>query len=341
MRYFLTLLVLRLRTALQSAGFWLTCGIILAGAVLLAEVLPQGTTAGVSVGIYSQDQPFNQLSELLADNEDFDFVAYTDPTEVEREVLSGNLHCAYLFAQQTPPITVLETKSSYLRPLVDEIVLSAYLQLQTPMMVSEYLEQAGLPASAVEEDYARIQKETTPMTIQLKTAGNVPKIEQLAQSSVQPLLYALLATAFPIAALVSVLLAGERRAAEQRYLATFSGRPILTLLAPVFADALLYSALLIAADLLMNRLVIHPVYGVQARLIALLVLAIISALFQLTGALIKRFGDAVSYTLPLFAVVSVFCSGALINPLYLPVGLGALRFLSPAWYFLRLVGALS
>ena len=60
---------------------------------------------------------------------------------------------------------------------------------------------------------------------------------------------------------------------------------------------------------------------------------------QILDIMYQTFQTAVKLTMP-FLLVSILCSGAIVRPELLPAGLGALRFLSPAWYALRLLSIL-
>ncbi|MEM1485740.1 hypothetical protein V6615_12850 [Oscillospiraceae bacterium PP1C4] len=339
MRYFLTLLRMQLKSTLRSPVFLVSTGFFFALTTILAAILPQNEAVSLQAGVLTQTPAAVQTAELLFENTDYTFVEYTDQDTLERDVLKGVLHCGYLLGDN-PSMTALVTDASYMRPLLDEIVLAAYFKTRMPSIASEYLAQNGFDNAQVQSDYDQLSREATPMTVILQSTG-AGDVAALAQSSIQPLLYAVLVSLFLALSLLSVLLSDEGKARAAKQLAVLTRRPLATAFAPVLVNVLLHSAVLIAADALLSGFVRHSVYTGMARFAALVVLAAVTALLTLGAAPLRRSANVMLYLLPFALLVSILCSGAIVSPSMMPAGLGVLRFFSPAWYALRLITFLS
>lgn len=340
MRYFMALFGVRLRSMLRFAPFLAGAAFLLFVTAGLAAVLPQQAPLSLRVGLLATESGWeNAAADLLAQNTDYEFVRYRDAEVLERAVLKGALHCAYLLGtDEKTPVTVLATDASFMRPLLDEVVLSVCFDARIPETAEQFLNKQGLDGAAAAADFDRLRAEERPMTVELISTGKAGTIEGLAAQSVQPLLYAVLFCVFPAVSVLTVLLSNAERAAAMRRLAAGSGRPVVTALAPAAADALLGFLVLLAADLLMNLFVRTSAYALEARLAALCVLAVFTAL--LCALPLRRFSGAILLLLPPAVLLGVFCSGALVSPELLPAGIGVLRFLSPAWYGLQLLGGI-
>ena len=107
------------------------------------------------------------------------------------------------------------------------------------------------------------------------------------------------------------------------------------------AGVLINLAVLLAADGLMHALFLQDgAYGAGARVLAFCALSVLMAVISPLMSRLRRWTGIVVALLPPFLFIGIICSGAIVDPVLLPAGMGALRFLSPAWYFLRLMAIL-
>lgn len=342
MRYFATLFFLQLKSALRSTAFYVSTAFFLAMMLLLAAVLPKNSGVNLQIGVTASGDVAETAANTLLENTGFTVIRYTDDDALRRDVRAGALHCGYRIDDRAkPPVTVYLTDASYMRPLTDEIVLAAYMDARAPGMAEAFLEDNGIDGSDAALTYERLRGSEPPLSLELRTRDGGASAEALAGSGVQPLLYAVLVTAFFGIAILSVLLEGEGQAAAHRQLAVFSGHSAATAFAPALAGVLLNLAVLLAADGFMHALFLeNGAYSAGARVLAFCVLSAFTAVVSPLVARLRRWTGAVIALLPPFLLIGVLCSGAIVDPVQLPAGLGALRFLSPAWYCLRLMAML-
>ncbi len=339
MRYFCTLFRLRCKAGLMSRTFLLTAVCFLALAAVLAVALPDSRQMSLEVGLVAEGERAERIVAHLARNEEYRFLRYSSREQLERAVLTGKLHCGYLLGDGEPPVTALSTKSAYMRPLIDELVFAAWFEEEMPALAADRLTRNGFSDAHAYSDFGLLREEVEPMTIILRQSGG-QALETLAESSVQPLLYAALVSAFLAISLAAGLLGEGGRDRALRQLAAASGHPLATVFAEALSQVLLNLSALVASDLLLGSLLAHPAYPLHARLTMMTVLAALSALLTALVSLSGKLRAVLPALLPPFLLVSILCSGALVRPELLPAGLGALRFLSPAWYALRLLSLL-
>ena len=130
MRYFLTLLRAHLVCRLRSSAFWACALCFLLRAATLAAALPQENRLSLEVGLLPQGTWGEQVAGQLLSGEDFRYRRYTQRRELERDILTGTLHCGYLLEEGE--VTALVTDGSYMRPLLDELVFTAARQTPPP-----------------------------------------------------------------------------------------------------------------------------------------------------------------------------------------------------------------
>ncbi len=335
MRYFGTLLRLQIWSRLRSASFAVTAACFLVLALGFAVLLPDRQPSGLTVGLFAESQSGRDTAEILQKNASCRFLLFDSVEALERDLLAGKLHCGYRISDGENPVTALTTDGSYMRPLLDEVVLSAYAEARLPQDVRDYLMQAGLGSADVEGILAGLRGEATPMTITVQTVGKA-SVQALAEQSVSLLLYAVLTTAFLGCAVLSGLLAGDERKRALQQLSALSGRRLSGALAPALADVLLNLAVLVLTDVCISRL-LPGGYQPAGRAALLLALALLGVAFRMLAAALRRFSGAVAALMPVWLLAGIFCSGSIISPELLPAGLGILRFFSPAWYLLRLL----
>ena len=325
MRYFGTLLRLQIWSRLRSASFAVTAACFLVLALGFAVLLPDRQPSGLTVGLFAESQSGRDTAEILQKNASCRFLLFDSVEALERDLLTGKLHCGYRISDGENPVTALTTDGSYMRPLLDEVVLSAYAEARLPQDVRDYLMQAGLGSADVEGILAGLRGEATPMTITVQTVGKA-SVQALAEQSVSLLLYAVL----------SGLLAGDEPKRALQQLSALSGRRLSGALAPALADVLLNLAVLVLTDVCISRL-LPGGYQPAGRAALLLALALLGVAFRMLAAALRRFSGAVAALMPVWLLAGIFCSGSIISPELLPAGLGILRFFSPAWYLLRLL----
>lgn len=344
MRYFWRLFFLRMKAALRSALFWITAVLFLMLPVLLNYLLPQNGQNGMQIGILAQGNIGEQTAVLLEQNEDYQMVRYGIDQEekMRRDVLVGNLHCAYVLRSGSvqgtqPPILCYRTNASYMSPLLEQIVGSAYFESTMPLMAEEFLRESGEDTAGLEKALERAKKEAKPLEVEIVTLGNGPGLDALAQNNMQPLCYAILVCAFLGISILAAILGGDGEVKAQQCLAVLSHKQLATAAAPVLARVVLNLAVLLGADLLLNLGEGKTLYRLSARLLMLVALAVGTALCSMAVLRLRRYSTCILVLLPPFLLVGILCSGTLINPSLLPAGLGVLRFVSPAWYALQIV----
>lgn len=335
MRYFLTLLRAHLVCRLRSSAFWACALCFLLLAATLAAALPQENRLNLEVGLLPQGTWGEQVAGQLLSGEDFRYRRYTQRRELERDILTGTLHCGYLLEEGE--VTALVTDGSYMRPLLDELVFTAANQVDAPTIALEFLRQSGQPTQGTAETFQRLSKTEPPMTVEVVELGKGAPLERLVQGGAQPLFYACLVTAFLASAVAAALLDSPRRQQALRQLAVLGGRRMGTALGSAAGELLLNIPVLAAAQLAAGVFLPNAYYPWQARAVLSAALAVLAALCYLAAGAARRFQRILAVLLPLWCFGNVFFSGALIDPARLPYGLGALRLFSPAWYGLRLL----
>lgn len=341
MRYFWLLYRLRLKAALRSATM-ITCAAFLLLTLTFAALLPQGTPASLSIGVLPRGGIGADTAGILKQNGDYTVLLYDDAAAMRRDVLSGFLHCGYTVADEWMsdiPVTVYYTDGSYLRPLLDQLVLSAYFEAKLPRMTQEYLDGNGYGEADALALLEKQRREARTMEVELRTVGRETPPEDSPSKSMQPLLYAALSSLFLALAAVDALLAPASLAKAENQLRVMSGRRLASAAAPILARITVYLAVLAAADALLFQIWGSMYYPLEARAAGLGFLALAGAALGLAAARLRRWSAVLTVLLPPWILLSVFCSGALTDPALFPMGLGVLRFLSPAWYVLRLMAA--
>lgn len=342
MRYFLTLYRLRLKASLCSPVIIVTASFFLALTLTFAALLPVRAPAVLSIGVAAQGETAEAARDILLENGDYTVLPYTDVKKMRADILSGKLHCGYEIGDEWDfgkPVTVYDTQSSYLRPLLDQLVLSSCFEARLPYMTQEYLEKLGCTGKDAKKLLAEQRLEANTMTVELRAVGKGSALPENARS-VQPLLYAVLVSLFLAVAVIGVLLVPGAYARAQGQLAAMSGHRLASMAAPALASLTLYLAVLLAADGALSILWGEgQYYPVMARVTLLPFLAALAALPTLTAGFLRRWAAVITVVIPPWLLVSVVCSGALADPATFPMGLGILRFLSPAWYALRWLAA--
>lgn len=339
MKYFFLLLWLRLKAGVRSAYFFGSILLLCAFSFAFCLLLPERAAVNVFVGLLTDESAVGRAAAgtLLA-NEDYEFVAYTSQEALTRDAAAGRIHCAYTINAAARPVTLYAAESAYMAPVLNEIVLAAYLEAALPEMAAGAMAVTGVEAPPNMEAYlAQVRAGAVPMTVELTSPDGSDWPERYEKSGLYPLLYALLAAIFVVCAVLRGLLHGEHATPRLP-----QGHVAASLLAPALADTMLGLVALLAADCVVAVCYPSLVYVLPARIAAFALLAAIAAVLCAAGRACPRFAArAVLLALPLVAVAWVLLSGAVVSPQLLPHGLGALRFLSPPWYALRVLAVLS
>ena len=331
MGYFWNLYWLRLKAAFRSPVRLACVAVFLILVVAFGCLLPQKGPSGLTVGIVPEGETGKAAFTILKGNGDYQIEIYPDLESMQKDILTGNLHCGYRIgkAEEAQPITAYDTEASYLRPLLDQLVLSAYFEAMTPYMAQDYLKQRNLEGN-VTALLEKQRQEAKPLEADIRSITGFTAPPGTASQSVQPLLYAVLASLFLAAAVLEALLPGE----DCRLRLRLTAHPFSNAISPAMATATIHLIGLLIAESLLNIILPDPYYPLMARLTMLFLLALVSALpAAAAGSLRGR--TAIAALLPPWVLIGVFCSGALIDTAHLPAGLGLLRFLSPGWYALN------
>lgn len=336
MSFFMLLFWLELGSRFRSRRFLAGASVVLALTLAVALLLPEPAPVGLTVGLVNEwGEAGEETVRLLCGNQSVSFQRAADQEELERGILTGRFHCGYLL-EEDGTVTALTSEGSYLRPVLDEVVFSQVQRAELDGIVAAFLERKGLSAEGIWID------DSIGMEIVLKTEGAAPEdaLLEYAGSGAQPLLYAVLITAaFAAAALAAPQ---ERRDDRARFLlAGTSGRVWQTRTAPILARAVCVLVVFFAADLVFHQIVRYSVYSLSARWTMFCLLAVLSAAAGAAAARLMRGRSVLYCVLPALLIGSVLLSGAVVDPAFLPPPLSALRFLTPSWWLLRLMSALS
>lgn len=336
--YCLTLLFLELKRILRTPAKLLCLLFLLATTSVLGCLLPADAPPSLTIGVFPQGTLAQETLRILIETADYQTVRYDSAEQLKRDVLSGRLHCGYHIYESeysSKPVTVYGTQSSYLQPLLNQLVLSAYFEASLPHMTQDAFEKYGFSADANEA----LQKQhatANAMTIEIRTLGKETAVAPTISRSMQPLAYAVLISLFFAAAMLQALLLPTDIVKAHRQLSVLSGHAIASRLAPAAAEVLFWTGTLLLADGALNSFLEGDAYyPLMARVSVFLLLAIGAALLCLAACALRKNSFALLVLLPVWLIGSIFFSGALLSPALFPLGLGGLRFLSPAWYALQ------
>lgn len=345
MRFFFLWFALSAKHLLRSGVFW-CCGIFLVLLVtLFAWVTPERQPVSMQVGLLdlSGSEYSAAVIKQLLENEDFRFVQYEahELSDMQEDLVKGELHCAYLWntAADTPPITVFETDASYMRAIMDELVLSAWFEVNAVPLVEELMQQHQLEQTIPVAKALETAREEKPLAVYFEYVGMAGAVPVQGIDS-HPLFYALLICVFLLFAILLPLLSDAGNSEFSRLIAAGAPRRrAAAWLAPALARALLLGGVLLGADLLASGFM-QSTYPLPARLMMAAILAVFAAGISPLISRLRGHALPLLMILPVWMAVSIVCSGALIDPVLLgPAGI--LRFLSPAWYLLQLMGMIG
>lgn len=335
MSCFWTGFLLKIKSTLRSKGFWCFAVAYLLLAGVLGGTLSEKIGGGFRIGVVADGELKAQMEPLLSANGDYEFEFCQTQEALEQGILSERYHCGYVLDEtEQPPLRCIQTKASYMAPLVDEIVLAAYLRATTPQVSKAFLEARGLESEGIESVFQRVSLEAPGMEVEVVGEQALQKVESAGMS---PLAYALLACVFPTIALTRNLLSSEEKRDALFLLGKLSGRRFSVWAAPVLGDVVLAFCVLTGGDLLLSQILGHmSLYPLPKRFMAYLVLALITGGLKLLRPKRKEMRMVLLALLPLWLWTGVLCSGGVVSPELLPSWLGVLRWISPGWYFLQI-----
>lgn len=342
---FLNLLGLFLKYRLKSAAFWVSMAVLLLLFGSFALLCPQSNPPSAQIGLMydPDDNALQTACAPLLDSDTLRFVYY--PPEalpaMQQDVRAGLLHCAYQVSSNAkPPITVYENEGAFLTPVTDELVFSAWFETQLPKITLSTAERLGLSdRQRILAEIERLQAESNPLEPLLElNATAAPPIEN--GISLVPLLYAVLVSLFLLCCAFSALLSPDREQ-ELRTLLRLScpSHPRVPAASATLAQVLLFGALPTLCELLLMLLGVETGYSLFAHFALIGLLAILAVISVLILSHVRS-SPALLFSMVLWAATSVVFSGAIVSPEVFGI-FSALKYLSPQWYLLQLMVALS
>lgn len=308
-------------------------GLFAAFALLCPENQPLSAKIGIS--FEKSESELDSAFSPLFDSTDIRFVYYS-PDEIDmmkRDILLGRLHCGYLISSESEiPITVFENDGSILTPATDEIVFSAWFtagigDIAPTLCGSRY---AAFIAESVRQQTAK------PLSITVKTAE--PSIENTDYSTVSPLIYAVsISMSICCAAFCGVFSPKEEKNTLALLCLNHNRTRVSASMA--FSQAILYFSLLILGEVILLLLGTAIPYSLFARILANVITAVFCAAASHIFAIIAP-RPLILFGVMLWSVGSVLLSGAIFAPELLG-NMSWLKFLSPAWFILKFMTALS
>lgn len=346
MRQFLSLTGLFLKHRLKNAIFWVNMAILLLLFGSFALLCPTARPASAQIGLMydDTDSVFDTACEPLLASSALRFIYYRPESlsDMQRDVRSGVLHCAYrISGDAVPPITVYESEGAFLTPVTDELVFAAWFEAKLPQTTLDIATGLDLDnQQLILTEMQRLEAQSSPMAPVLTLNSATSTRETVDGMSLAPLLYAVLIPLFLLCCAFSALLAPAHEHALAALLRLHCPtHPHLPAAAAAFAQTVLFAAMPAFCEGLLLILKIETGYSPAARLVLIGALALLATLLlpAISGC---RPNAALLLAIVLMAAVSVIFSGALITPENLG-RFAVLKYLSPSWYLLRLMAALS
>lgn len=345
MRRFLNLMGLFLKRRLKTAVFWVNAAVLLLLFGSFALLCPTARPASAQIGLMydDADSALKAAYAPLLASDALRFIYYRPEalSDMQRDVRTGALHCAYRIGSDAEPlICVYENEGAFLTPVADELVFAAWFEARLPQTALKTAAKLGLDDQPlITAEMQRLKTQSAPMEPVLTFNAAAPP-DTAGGMSLAPLLYAVLIPLFLLCCAFSVLLApAHERALTALLRLHCPAHPHLPAAAAMLAQAVLFAALPALCEGLLLLLKIETGYSPAARLALIGALALLAALLipAVSG---RRPNAALLLAMVLMSAVSVIFSGALVTPEVFG-RFGALKYLSPSWYLLRLMAALS
>ena len=343
MHGFLRLVWLFLKQQVKSAAFVSATMVLLLLFASFALLMPDAQPVSAAIGLMfdSADGELAGACAPLLQSTALQFVYYPPSANIQmqQDVLSGRLHCAYTIDRDLDaPFTVYETPGTFLTPITDELVFSAWFETQLLPLTQALVQGEPAAQTRIAEEMTRLAQDGKPFGFNLTLNAT------LAPSSgnsggLSPLLYAVLIALFLLCFAFSALLKPRGEADLAVLLRQAAHRPYLPQLAAVIAQMLLYSGVLALCEILLLLLGVDTGYSLAARGTLILLLSVGGALLSFVLSRVRA-GSPLLFGLLLWAAVTVIFSGAIVSPEAFG-RLGILRYASPAWWLLRLIARLG
>lgn len=333
------LIFLFIKQQLAEKVFLLSSALFLTLFSAFALLCPENQPLSAEIGISFEksESELDSAFSPLFDSTDIRFVYYS-PDEIDmmkRDILLGKLHCGYLVSGVSEiPITVFESEGSILTPAADEIVFTSWFTSRIGDIAPDLY--GGRHSELIAEAVERQRQSAKPFSLDISFSEQ--PLQEEGYSAVSPLIYAVsVSMSICCAAFCSILTRGSSSQALSLLCADFGRKRIL--LCRAAAQAMLYFSLLLCCEVILALSSAALPFGITARLVAAAVSAICCAAVGLTFS-VSAPRSAPVCVMMLWSVGSVVFSGALISPELLG-SLQWLRFLSPAWFVLKIMAALS
>ncbi len=341
---FLNMLGLFLKNQLKSGAFWASLTVLLLLFGSFALLCPQSQPASAKIGLMygPDDNALQAACAPLLGSDTLHFVYY--PPEglpaMQQDVRAGALHCAYRITKGAhPPITVYENEGAFLTPVTDELVFAAWFETQLPQITLSTAQRLGLyDQQRILTEMQRLQARRIVLEpILTLNAAAAPSASDAI--SLTPLFYAVLIPLFLLCCAFSALLSPGHEQELVALLKLSCPAPRIAAAAAALSQILLFAAMPTLCELLLMLLGIKTGYSLSAHFALTGLLAILATIlvFMLSRV---RSSATLLFIMVLWAACSVVFSGAMISPEVFGA-FGLLKYLSPQWYLLRLMTALS
>ena len=337
MKSFLNLTLLFFKSRLLSRAFWAAAAVLLILTAGFSLLCPQPSPSSAEVGLMydASNAELDALCRQLLTLEEVRFIRYIEEEQLRSDVISGRLHCGYrINNDRKTPITVFETEASFLTPALDELVFSCWFEADM-LKNAPQLYKNGQHAELINDTISRSRLENEPFSVNISVNAAASGGEY-QHYSLLPIVYAVFIPLLLLCCCFCAMLSpdSERNAVN---LISINGNSIL--LAQFFAHQLLFLLLSLICEAVMLALIPQNSFSVLARLLCAVILSFAGAgLFQLFGKI--KANSAVLLLIIVWALLSIVFSGAFVSP-ELFGGLAILKYISPSWLLLRLMGAVT
>jgi len=337
MKSFLNLTFLFFKSRLLSRAFWAAAAVLLILTAGFSLLCPQPSPSSAEVGLMydASNQELDALCRQLLTLEEVRFIRYIEEERLCADVISGRLHCGYkINNDRKTPITVFETEASFLTPALDELVFSCWFEADM-LQNAPQLYKDEHHAELINDTISRSRLENEPFSVNISVNAAASGGEY-QHYSLLPIVYAVF---IPLLLLCCCFCAMLSPDSEKNAVELISGSGGSILLARFFAHQLLFLLLSLICEAGMSALILQNSFSVLARLLCAVILSFAGAgLFQLFGKI--KANSAILLLMIVWAVLSIVFSGAFVSP-ELFGGLAILKYISPSWLLLRLMGAVT
>lgn len=188
---------LSLARRFRRPGSWVLAAMLLAltvGTILAAN---PGESATVRVGLVLPERGAEKLERLLLQRggDAVEFIV-TDEETANRKVLAGSWDCAIVVDKKFDRrvesleldgiVTVVISPASTVYPLVKETVAACVMELISPDVAREFLEDSGIPAQSLDERLEEIGKTARRVDVKLRTLDGEPlSMPAMAHTGIQ------------------------------------------------------------------------------------------------------------------------------------------------------------